>query len=133
MVNTMTPPSLFAGKVHALLYRNWSSRPKGRDWYDLVWYISHEVELDLRHLSARLQQSCNWQESQNMTLPDNIDNDSILMLLRKRIETLNIAAAKRDIEPFISNRTALDLWSREFFITVVNRISFIKEKGYLEI
>ena len=40
-IHTMTIPSLFAGKMHAILCRNWSKRPKGRDGYDLVWYVSH--------------------------------------------------------------------------------------------
>jgi hypothetical protein len=29
--------SLLAGKLHAILQRPW---PKGRDFYDLVWYLS---------------------------------------------------------------------------------------------
>ena len=33
-------PSLFAGKLHAILYRDWKSRVKGRDFYDFVWYVS---------------------------------------------------------------------------------------------
>ncbi len=60
MIHSMTLPSLFAGKIHAILCRNWSSRPKGRDWYDLVWYIANGYKVDLTHLSARLKQSCDW-------------------------------------------------------------------------
>ena len=54
IVNTMTLPSLFAGKMHALLCRNWANRPKGRDWYDFVWYITQGHSLDLDHLNAHL-------------------------------------------------------------------------------
>jgi len=38
-VKCFTKPSLFAGKMHALLFRKWIKRVKGRDWYDLEWYI----------------------------------------------------------------------------------------------
>jgi hypothetical protein len=38
-VNCFTLPDLFAGKMHALLFRKWKTRVKGRDWYDLEWYI----------------------------------------------------------------------------------------------
>jgi len=67
MIHSMTISSLFAGKVHAILCRNWSSRPKGRDWYDLVWYIANGYEVDLTHLSARLKQSCDWQKAYRVT------------------------------------------------------------------
>lgn len=125
-INTMTLPSLFAGKMHAILCRNWSSRPKGRDWYDLVWYISHGYELDMKHLNARLQQNCARQEDQGMTIPKELDESYIKELLMKRIDDLDIAAAKRDVEVFISDKRVLEIWSRDFFMEIVQKIKFIK-------
>ena len=122
MINTMTLPSLFAGKMHAVLCRNWSSRPKGRDWYDMVWYIANNTELDLKHLTARLKQNCNWMEEQNIAMPEEIDGQYIKGVVKKRIEDLNIDAAKRDVEVFIRDRGTLDLWSKEFFESVVDQI-----------
>jgi predicted nucleotidyltransferase component of viral defense system len=124
MINTMTIPYLFAGKIHAILCRNWSSRPKGRDWYDLVWYISHGYSVDLTHLSARLEQSCDWQTKEGIRIKEEITQSYILELLKKRIEGLNINSAKRDIEPFISNSRVLDIWSREFFLGIVEGVRF---------
>jgi len=43
-VNCLTLPDLFAGKMHALLFRKWKTRVKGRDWYDLEWYIKKRSE-----------------------------------------------------------------------------------------
>jgi len=125
LIHTMTISSLFAGKVHAILCRNWSSRPKGRDWYDLVWYIAHGYPLDLTHLNARLQQSCSWQEKEGVVLPKSVTKETLLELLKKRIEALDVANAKRDIEPFISDVRVLDIWSREFFVSVVKRIEIL--------
>jgi len=122
IVHSMTLPSLFAGKMHAILCRSWVSRPKGRDWYDLVWYISHGYELDFEHLTARLRQSCDWQEKQQFTLPETIDQSYIREILKKRIEDLDINAAKRDVEVFISDRRVLDIWSKEFFTDLVEKI-----------
>jgi predicted nucleotidyltransferase component of viral defense system len=124
MINTMTIPSLFAGKIHAILCRNWSSRPKGRDWYDLVWYISHGYSVDLTHLSTRLEQSCDWQTKEGIRIKEEITQSYILELLKKRIEGLNINSAKRDIEPFISDSRVLDIWSREFFLGIVEGVRF---------
>lgn len=123
-INTMTLPSLFAGKMHAILCRNWSSRPKGRDWYDLVWYIAHEHELDLKHLNARLLQNCTWVENQNINLKKEIDKEYILELLKIRIKDLDTSMAKRDIEAFIADKSVLNLWSQDFFMKVIEQIQF---------
>jgi len=123
-INTMTLPSLFAGKMHAILCRNWSTRPKGRDWYDLVWYIAHGVRLDLTHLNTRLQQNCSWLENQDIGLEKEIDKAYILELLTKRIDNLDISMAKRDIEVFLSDKSVLDFWSKEFFIEIIQQIQF---------
>ena len=125
-INTMTLPSLFAGKMHAILCRNWSTRPKGRDWYDLVWYIAHEYELDLSHLNARLQQNCSWLENQDIGLEKEIDKEYLLELLQLRIKDLDISMAKRDVEVFLSDKSVLDFWSKEFFIEIIQQIQFKK-------
>lgn len=54
--------------MHAILCRSWSTRPKGRDWYDLIWYIANSVELDSIHLKARLSQSCKYLESNEIKI-----------------------------------------------------------------
>ncbi len=121
-VHTMTLSSLFAGKMHAILCRNWSSRPKGRDWYDLVWYIAQGVELDLKHLNARLKQNCTWLEDQGIALKKEIDRTYVLELLTRRIEDLNISMAKRDVEVFTADKSVLDIWSQAFFLEIIERI-----------
>ena len=123
-INTMTLPSLFAGKMHAILCRNWSTRPKGRDWYDLVWYIAHEYELDLRHLNARLQQNCTWLQNKDIVLKKEIDKEYLLELLQLRIKDLDISMAKRDVEVFLSDKSVLDFWSKEFFMNIIQQIHF---------
>ncbi|MEN4054076.1 nucleotidyl transferase AbiEii/AbiGii toxin family protein [Sulfurimonas sp. NWX79] len=124
MVNTMTLPSLFAGKMHALLCRNWINRPKGRDWYDFVWYITQGYSLDLKHLNARLQQNCPWQAKENISIKPDLTQDDIKAYLTQRIDTLDITAAKRDIEGFISDHRVLDIWSREFFRSLIPNIQW---------
>src|SRR5699024_11584420 len=50
-------PDVFAGKMHALLFRKWKSRVKGRDWFDFEWYIKKRVPLNLAHFNERALQS----------------------------------------------------------------------------
>ena len=47
-------PSLFAGKLHAVICRSWKNRVKGRDLYDYVFYLTRKSQFNLPHLQARL-------------------------------------------------------------------------------
>jgi len=124
MIHSMKLSSLFAGKIHAILCRNWSSRPKGRDWYDLVWYIANDYSVDLTHLTTRLKQSCDWQTKEGVSFDGEITETLIMELLKKRIEALDVSSAKRDILPFISDARALEIWSQEFFLGVIEGLEF---------
>jgi predicted nucleotidyltransferase component of viral defense system len=121
-INAFTLPSLYAGKMHAILCRAWSSRPKGRDWYDLVWYIANDVELDTKHLNARLSQSCKYLEATQIKIPDELTKQNIKELLLQRIESLDVTKAKNDVQPFIKDIKEIELWSKEFFMAVVENI-----------
>lgn len=125
-INAFSLPSLYAGKMHAILCRAWSSRPKGRDWYDLVWYIANDVELDTKHLKSRFSQSCKYLEENNIQIPNELSKQTIKNLLLQRIESLDVAKAKNDVQPFIKDIREIELWSKEFLMTVVENIK-IKE------
>ena len=84
-------PSLMAGKLHALLTRGY---PKGRDWFDLVWYRSRRppVEPNMRLLQHALDQS---QGADRYRAAD------WRGLLRARLADLDAAALVRDVAPFL--------------------------------
>jgi predicted nucleotidyltransferase component of viral defense system len=121
-ITAMTLPSLYAGKMHAILCRAWSTRPKGRDWYDLVWYIANDVELDVKHLKSRLSQSCKYLEENDIKIPNELIKQTIKDLLLQRIETLDVVKAKSDVQPFIRDIREIELWSKEFFIAIIENI-----------
>ena len=50
-IRTMTLPNLYAGKMYALLFRNWITRVKGRDWFDFEWYVKNNIPLNLSFMS----------------------------------------------------------------------------------
>ncbi|MCY4352582.1 MAG: nucleotidyl transferase AbiEii/AbiGii toxin family protein [Gemmatimonadetes bacterium] len=115
-VRVYTLPDLFAGKMHALLCRKWKQRVKGRDWYDLIWYVTHHPTLHLSHLEQRLRQS----GDRDVITPQVFRKD-----MHDAIDALDVDQAKRDIEPFVKNPETLDVWSHTFFHTLVNRIQLI--------
>lgn len=112
-------PDLFAGKMHALLCRDWKRRVKGRDWYDFVWYVSNGAPLHLAHLEARMIQS--GHKTWNGALTPERFHD----ILRKRIETFDIESAKADVVRFVLNPDSVSIWSKEFFMAVAGRIALL--------
>jgi predicted nucleotidyltransferase component of viral defense system len=116
-VLTFSLPDLFAGKLHAVLCRQWQSRVKGRDWYDLVWYLSRKTPVHLAHLQARLQQSGHWQTDKKLTLGE------VKKRLNQRIDKLDVDAAKKDISLFIRDQSAIKVWSAEFFKAIINDLT----------
>lgn len=118
-VRTFTLPDMFAGKMHAVLCRQWKSRLKGRDWYDLVWFSAHHPELRLSHLEQRMRQSGHWKE------PDPLTEQTFRELLIGRVKSVDVEQIKSEVEPFVSNPAALEVWSREFFLDIVKRIKVI--------
>lgn len=113
-VKTMTLDCLFAGKLHAVLARKWKTRIKGRDFYDLLWYLGQKVEPNLLHLKSRLVQSENW------NVKDEFSKADLGRLLTKKIKETNFLDAKNDVAPFIKARelASLDLWNKEYFLEV---------------
>lgn len=118
-VRCYTLPDLFAGKMHAVLCRNWKHRVKGRDWYDLVWYVANKPQLHLAHLEQRMRQSGHWSDRKT------IDESTFRKLLSDRIETLDVDQARREVEPFVKHSEALAVWSQEFFHDLSSRIQLV--------
>lgn len=117
-VLTFTPPDLFAGKLHALLCRAWKNRIKGRDWYDYVWYISRNIPVHLKHLETRLRQSGHWQKQEPLSAP------LLKQMLLEKIDNIDFGAAKKDVGIFIKDKSALNLWSPDFFRDLTNKLKY---------
>ena len=107
-------PSLFAGKLHALLCRNWKKRVKGRDFYDFLWYVSNDTAVNLPHLQKRMEQTGHWGVNESLTAAKLKD------LLKKRFRSVNFDDAKRDVQAFIANSSKLNLWSADFFCAITD-------------
>ena len=109
-------PDLFAGKLHAVLCRRWKTRVKGRDWYDLVWYVGRHPEVRLNHLEARMRQSGDYQGSEPLT------PEALREHLNRAVEKLDVEQARREVAPFVRDQRALEIWSSDFFRQTVDRI-----------
>ncbi len=114
-VKCFTLPNLFAGKMHALLFRKWGTRVKGRDWYDLEWYIKKGIPLDLHHFLLRAQDTGDWAEG-------TITQGQLTELLKAKIDAVSFDRIREDIVKFIPDESVLDIWSPQYFKDLVDRI-----------
>ncbi|MBD5092892.1 MAG: nucleotidyl transferase AbiEii/AbiGii toxin family protein [Subdoligranulum sp.] len=110
-------PSLFAGKLHAVLCRAWKNRVKGRDLYDYIFYLSRGIPVNLAHLGARLAQSGIPVADVPHTLND------VKCLLKNRFTQIDYRQAAQDVRPFIKDHAMLELWSAEFFGQITDQLS----------
>ncbi len=114
MTRCVSLPDLFAGKMHALVFRVWKSRVKGRDWYDFDWYVRNGIELDFLHLQERI---CQF-NGREVTLNEFVDE------LKNRLAITDINQVKADVLPFLNNPQDLDIWSNDYFLQLADMIKF---------
>lgn len=116
-VRTYTMPDMFAGKISALLFRQWQRRVKGRDWYDFLWFIGKNTPVNLEHLQARMEQIKQHDSSKNLTL------DNLKELIHRKIDQLDLELAKQDVAPFIVDSVYIEGWSKELFHAAVDKLT----------
>lgn len=92
--------------MHALLFRKWQNRVKGRDWYDLEWYIKKGIPLDVNHFLSRAKDTDDWQD-------ERISNEQIIALLDAKIGSVSFGRIKEDVVRFVQNANALNIWSAQ--------------------
>ena len=109
-----TLPDLYAGKMHALTFRAWKNRIKGRDWYDFEWYVRNRVALDFEHLKVRTK------EFNDIDLTKEL----FIELLKERISKADINAVKADVIPYIIDKRELEIWSNDYFLQLADIIVF---------
>lgn len=113
-----TAPDLFAGKMHALLFRKWKGRIKGRDWFDMEWYVKNNIPLHLEHLTIRAIQSGDWNK-------ETMSREEFTQLVIDKINQVDIEHIREDIVRFIPDEKPLEIWSRNYFEVLAKRIRFV--------
>ena len=115
VLDSMADIATFAGKVHALVYRNWQNRVKGRDWYDFEWYVANKVPLDFAHLQTRIQ------EFNGMELT----KEEFISALKEHVASTDIDQVKQDVIRFLrTDPHSLDIWSKDYFLQLADMIVY---------
>ncbi len=115
-VKVLKPSYLFSGKMHAILFRKWKSRVKGRDFYDLLWYLGQNIPMNLGYLESKMRDGKAWQKTRKMT------KDDLLQTLEARIKTIDFKKAAMDVAYFIKDPVELESWSQEMFLVAIKNL-----------
>ena len=92
-------PSLYAGKLHACFYRTFT---KGRDFYDLVWYLGKKVKPNFTLLNNAIQQT-------QGNAPQ-ISESNFKQYLLENIQRIDFEHVKKDVERFLEDKSELSLF-----------------------
>lgn len=117
---SLSLPNLYAGKMHAVLCRNWKTRVKGRDWFDFEWYVKQNTKLNLEHLQERMIESGDIEKNAKL------NKGNFIELMNKKIDTLNIAKAIEEVKPFIKDNSVFDFWTKDYFRLLTEKVQFLK-------
>ena len=109
--------SLFAGKIHAILCRNWKVRVKGRDLYDYIFFLSNNTKVNIELIKNKLI------ESKYIDTNENFDINVLRELLIKKFEIIDYEEAKEDVIPFIKDVDSLRMWNKDFFISITKKLN----------
>lgn len=108
--------SLFAGKIHAILCRNWKTRVKGRDLYDYIFFLTNDIAVNIELIKNKLI------ESNYIKKEDVFDINILKELLINKFKKIDYSEAKDDVMPFIKKMDSLNMWNKEFFIGITENL-----------
>jgi predicted nucleotidyltransferase component of viral defense system len=108
-IRTVVLSDIFAGKMHAVLFREWKGRVKGRDWYDWNWLVSRKNILDLKRLAIHMRRAGTLRNGEILT------RKRFEQLMLDKIEHLDFASAKADMQPFVTDFAQISDWSADLF------------------
>ena len=110
-------PTLFSGKIHAILCRNYKNHVKGRDYYDYLFYIGKGSRINLKYLENKLKNTGGIiKHNETLTL------EKVKELLRVRFETVDYKSMIDDVSNFVDNKESLNLWKKELFLSTIERL-----------
>lgn len=108
--------SLLAGKIHAILCRGWKTRTKGRHLYDYVFFLANETKVNIELIRNKLIESNFIEKNTEFNI------DILKEMLINKFNEIDYQDAKEDVKPFIKDVNSLNIWSKEFFVSITEKL-----------
>mgnify|MGYP002522456403 FL=1 len=113
-VRVFDEPTLFSGKIHAILCRNYKNHVKGRDYYDYLFYIGKSSAFNLEYLGNKLKNTGVIPLNETLTV------ERTKTMLEERFETVDYESVKEDVSNFITDKASLSLWKKDLFLATLD-------------
>jgi predicted nucleotidyltransferase component of viral defense system len=104
-------PSLFASKLHAFLFRKYA---KGRDYYDLLWFLTRKTKVNFELLNTAAHQT----EKKNF----DINPANLQTLLNDKIDRTNLTHIQKELLPFLADKHEIEFFQAEYLKQAINTI-----------
>ena len=101
-------PSLFATKLHACFYRKYT---KGRDVYDLIWYLGKNIYPNFTLLNNAITQTEGIQSE--------IDKKNFIKFLIENIKNIDFKKSRNDVKRFLFDKSELKLFDYNLLIQTI--------------
>lgn len=101
-VSVFNLSSLFGTKLHAILFRKYT---KGRDYYDLAWYLGKKIKPNFKVLNNGIKQT--------QKNPEIITEENFKEVLVNQLNSVSFKTIKDDVERFIINQEEINLLTPE--------------------
>lgn len=105
-------PSLFSGKLHAFLQREYT---KGRDYYDYLWYTSKKISPNFTLLNNALEQSTQHNP--------NLGPEELKEQLREKFESTDFDHVRSDVLPFLELPAEARFFNQDTFLATLENFS----------
>ena len=115
-VRVFDESTLFAGKIHAIICRDYKNHVKGRDYYDYLFYCGKGTKINLLYLENKLKNTKVLKENETLTL------NKVKEMLKNKFNNVDYESAKEDVSNFITNKDSLSIWSKELFLSTLDKI-----------
>lgn len=107
-------PTLFAGKLQAFLFRNYT---KGRDLYDLIWYLSRKTPVNKKFFENGLKQTMG--KSLSWT------REELLQQMSDKLNFLNMPVVINDVQPFLDDPSEVHFFEKPLLLKLLQEINYL--------
>ena len=115
-VIVLDEPSLFSGKIQAILCRNFKNNVKGRDYYDFLFFMQRRIRPNMEYLRNKLLANGKISEA------DPFDMDTLKKMLKEQFEKVDFSRVRQDAMRFTFENEDLSYYSKELFMQMADRL-----------